>query len=125
MITNAAKIAALFRSRAQNLERALRRAWRKIGIEIDRKQADNLRGGEAPGDYPVPVRTGDLLRERFFDARRADYLIVGNKSAHAVSVHKGLGPNTPYDPREFLTDAINDVPALEILRNEIKTAWAI
>jgi len=124
-MSSAQELADKFSRRAALLEKALEKGLKTIALKVDRAQADNLRGGVNAGDYPVPVRSANLLRNRFFSVVGSRYAIMGNKSAHATSVHAGTGPNLIHGPREFLEDAVESVvPGVE-MKKETDKVWAI
>lgn len=119
---SAGKLARTYRQRRARLDAAIRAALRLAAIEVDRGQTDNLRGGSESGDYPVPVRSGDLLQGHFFRVLSGSLAIVGNKSGHAVAVHEGEGSSAPYGRRPFLDDAVESVDVTEIMAIRVREA---
>ena len=120
--TNASELAQRFRARIAALRGELRSGLRKWAAEVDAEQVRLIRGGDAPGDYPVPVRRGGLLQGHFFDVAGNTTAVVGNRSDHAVSVHEGRGPNTVHGRRPFLDDAAAAVDGQAIISAALRRA---
>lgn len=116
-------LAREFMARRRKLDAARRRGLRKWAAIVDRKQVDNLRGGNQAGDYPVPVRTGNLLGSHFFAVRSSDMAIVGNTASYADDVHDGKGSSAVHGRRPFLEDAANDTEGLGILQAEVRRVF--
>lgn len=118
-----AQLIRKYQQRIAVLKKALKRGLTKAAAKVDRAQVDNLRGGVEPGDYPVPVRTGDLLGSHFFTVPDYTHAIVGNSSGHAIAIHEGKRSSAPYGRRPFLEDAVEEVDVAETLAIEIRRAW--
>lgn len=118
LTTNAGKLASRFRRRIGKLDAAIKRGLRNAAIKVDNAQVDLLSGGSEPGDYPIPVRSGNLLQGHFFKVV-SDYLaLVGNTASYALSVHDGEGSSSEYGPRPFLDDAVERVDVAQDVRKE-------
>lgn len=115
IVSNAGQIAKRYQRRRQRLDRALGRGLKKAAAAIDREQVDNLSGSgsAAPGDYPVPIRTGTLRGGHFFRVRSERLAIVGNTTEYAVAIH---------EDRPFLDDAAEAVDHLAIVAGEVRKA---
>jgi hypothetical protein len=120
--TNAADIAKRFNRRIAKLEAAIKNGLRKWAITVDNAQVANLSGGSATGDYPLPVRTGNLLQGHFFKVQRHYVALVGNKTSYALPVHEGRGSNIVHGRRPFLEDAAQSVDGGDIMRTEMRKA---
>lgn len=120
--TNALKLAQTFRRRIRALDAGLRKGLRNAAIQVDNAQVDLLRGGVNPGDYPIPVRSGNLLQGHFFDVK-SDYLaVVGNTARYALPVHEGLGGHAVHGRRPFLDDAVEREDVVGEVRREMVPA---
>ena len=111
------------RGREGAVPSVVQRFLKDIAERVDRGMVDRLRGGTAPGDYPVPSRIGTLKGSAGHTARPRQS-VVYNKAKYARAVHEGFhaygNPNAPYyGPRRFLADAIADVDPVERLAD----AW--
>lgn len=124
MIGGPGKLAAAFMARRRKLDAAMKRGLRNWAAEVDRKQVDNLRSGNRPGDYPVPVRTGNLLGGHFFRVESSRMAIVGDTAAYAKAIHDGEGSSAVYGPRPYLEDAANDTDGPAILQTEVRRVFA-
>lgn len=88
---------------------------RSLGIQAVRT-ATRLAGGpgtEAPGTYPIPIRTGTLRRGMNFQLA-GNAAIVFNETAYARAVHDGYQPyGNPrahaIPARPYFTDAIAEL----------------
>ncbi len=106
--TNAGEIARRYKRRADELPRSIRKRLREAAKAVNREALNRLHGGEAPGDYPVPVRSGNLLQGQDFGVT-SQYAVVFNTSGHAVHIHEGQGSSKPHGRRPFLDDAVETV----------------
>jgi hypothetical protein len=104
---------ALGASRAQ-LTPALSRFFQRVAVLVERGGAKNLAGAGAPGSYPIPIRTGDLLRGQGSESspRHAE---IFNTAIHADAQQAGYFPYgnralTPIPPRPFNRDAAKAAP---------------
>ncbi len=113
--TIASPLARKWKQRAAALEAAKRRGLRNAAVAVDNEQVNNLSGSgaDAAGAYPVPVRTGNLRRGHFFEARLSSFAIVGNTTEYAMAVHKD---------RPFLDDAAAAVDVVEIMAVPVRKA---
>lgn len=120
--TNAVTLARRLIAQANRMDNALRRGITKIAAAIDKGQTENLRGSNAaaPGTYPVPARSGNLLQSHFFEVEKHNLAFVGNIAKHAIDVHEGLGGNRKHGRRAFLDDAVETVDPQELLAIEIR-----
>lgn len=118
------KLAREFMARRRKLDAAMRRGLRDWAATVDRKQVDNLRSGVEPGDYPVPVRTGNLLGGHFFSVKSSHLAIVGNSTSYALAVHEGQGSNSVYGRRPSLEDAANDTDGVAIVQQRVQRVFA-
>ena len=125
-------LAKAYRSRAARLSKELTKGLRAGAVAIDRAQVENLSGGENPGDYPIPVRTGNLRSSHFFAQRGDRLFVIGNTAAYARAVHEGLDSsdglgrgNYVHGRRPFLDDAADSVDVLAIAQKRTRKALAI
>lgn len=118
--SNAASLAAKFRRRIKKINAALYKGLRRAAIKVDNAQVKNLIGGEKPGDYPVPVRSGNLLQGHFFKVVSSRFAVVGNSASYALPVHEGKGSSAVYGKRPFLDDAVESVDVQGEVRSELK-----
>lgn len=116
--TNARQIAERYRRRGAEVPRSIKFWLREAAKAVNRAALDNLRGGEKPGDYPVPSRTGDLLGSQDFRPA-ATYAVVFNTSGHAVAIHEGRGSSQKYGRRPYLDDAVDAVDPLGMMADGI------
>jgi hypothetical protein len=92
---------------ARQLDGVARKALRNVLIKVNRGQVEKLSGGgdAAPGDYPVPIRTGHLRRSAGFELHSNHRGAVFNTAAYAGAIHKN---------RTFIDDPVAEVnPAKE------------
>jgi hypothetical protein len=120
--SNADDLARRFGRRIGKLEQAIGRGLRKWAASVDNAQVNNLRGGSAPGDYPVPVRSGNLLQGHYFVVRSHYLALVGNSASYALPIHEGRGSSHVYGRRPFLEDAVASVDGAAIVRAEMRAA---
>ncbi len=118
------KLAREFMARRRKLDAALFRGLRNWAIAVDRAQVDNLRGGNQPGDYPVPVRTGNLLGSHFFAVPAKRRAVVGNTASYAVPIHEGQGGNAVHGRRPFLEDAAKATDGAAIVQKPLRKVFA-
>jgi len=119
-VSNAGKLARIYAKRAAGLSHALRTGLRNAAIAVDNKQVSLLSGGDGAGDYPIPVRTGNLMGGHFFAVRSSSLAVVGNTTSYAEAIHEGKGSSKVYGRRAFLDDAVEAVNVTEIVRNVVK-----
>lgn len=117
------QLAREFMRRRAQLDAALKRGLRNAAIAVDREQVANLRGGVQPGDYPVPVRTGNLLGSHFFNVARSNLAVVGNTADYAYAVHDGHGANSVHGKRPFLTDALAAVDVTGLVQKQVRRVF--
>lgn len=104
---NFLKFANSARRVSRQIDNAARTALRNVLIKVNRGQVEKLSGsGEsAPGEYPVPIRTGHLRRSAGFTLYSSHKGAVFNTAAYAGAVHK---------TRAFIDDPVAEVkPAKE------------
>lgn len=125
--TNAGTLARNYAARIRELDAALKRGLQKAAALVDREQVKRLSGSNtaAPGDYPVPARTGNLLGSHFFHVESSRLAIVGNTAQHAVEIHEGRGNSTAHGRRPFLDDAAEAVDIAEPVMAEARAVMAI
>lgn len=125
--TNAGALARNYASRIRELDAALKRGLQKAAALVDREQVKRLSGSNAaaPGDYPVPARTGHLLGSHFFRVESSRLAIVGNTAQYAVEIHEGSGNSAKHGRRPFLDDAANAVDIAEPVMAEVRAVMAI
>jgi phage gpG-like protein len=118
--SNARKIAKRLRARIRTWDDRVKDGLRRIVTKVDREQVKNLSGSnaDAPGSYPVPDRTGTLLRGHFSDVKSSRLALVGNTTEYALAIHSGNmttknGVQYALRPRPFLQDAADKVDAAE------------
>lgn len=111
--TNANKIARKFRRRAQRLSGTIAKLLLQAAVAIDAKQVDNLSGSNtaAPGSWPVPNRTGNLMGSHFWEVRGSQLAVVGNTAGYAAKIH---------EDRPFLDRAVDDVNVLNLFARGIQ-----
>jgi len=101
----------------------LRAGLKRLAISVDKEQTDLLRGGELAGDYPIPVRTGNLLQGHYWALNPNPSALVGevgNTAAYAIAVHDGGGNNSAHGERPFLSDAVAAVDAAKTVAGEVR-----
>lgn len=115
---NASSLAGRYKRRAQALHGALVKGLRRAASLVNRKQIENLSGSNsaAPGSYPVPNRTGNLMRGANWavDPGVNPVGYVFNTAEYANAIHTGemetrQGVRYAVRPRPFLDDAVNKV----------------
>jgi hypothetical protein len=123
--TNAGAVARAYRKRMSQWAAGLRAGLRRIALEVERRQVDNLSGGgtSPAGSYPVPIRSGNLRRSTGF---RVEPLVafVFNTALYARAIHNGFVPygngrNSKMRAREFLLDAGKATNQGAIMRFEL------
>lgn len=127
--TNAGEVAATYAARRARWPRALHLALQALLITVNRAQIKNLSGsGAAPaGDYPVPVRRGNLRgsADWGFTSDTSGYVVAGgNNAPYAVAVHEGTGSSAKFGPRKFQTDAAESVDEMAIMAPRLSEALA-
>ena len=115
---NPEQLARDFKKRANGLSKAISTGLRNAAIKVDNEQVNNLRGGSAPGDYPIPVRSGNLLGSHFFKIKNSVTALVGNTASYALAIHDGKGRHEVYGRRPFLDDAVEAVDVQGEVRKE-------
>jgi hypothetical protein len=123
--TNAALIAARFKLRAAGFRRAIRKGLTRSVVQARREQVLLLSGGEAPGDYPVPRRTGHLAQSEFGKMITDVSAVVGNRANYALIVHDGKYTNQPHGKRPFLQDAVDKVDVQGNITMAVRDALAV
>ncbi|MBD3609377.1 MAG: hypothetical protein HUJ30_02405 [Gammaproteobacteria bacterium] len=113
VFSNAVQVAKRVGRIAKRWDLAALRGLRRIATKVDEKQVENLSGSNSaePGSYPVPNRTGNLMRGRFFKVPSPSLAFVGNTTVYAPVIHR---------EREFLQDASDDVDATAEMQHEIR-----
>lgn len=128
VIDNAATIAKHFRRKVQAMRQAVRKGVRNAAIKINRKQIDFLSGNNnaAPGSYPVPNRTGNLMRSAGWAIEPvAPIAYVFNTAGYAVDIHEGTGGSERYQRRPFIDDAAEQVAVIDVMSQPIREALAV
>lgn len=123
--TNSLQLARAYARRIERLDAAAKAGIRKWAIAVNREQVKNLSGGKgaAAGSYPVPVRTGNLRRDAFWQVESPRQAIVGNTADYAQAIHEGqfAGRSGAHiNPRPFLDDAAREVDGLSIMSGEVE-----
>lgn len=113
--SNALALARKYRRRREQLDGALRRGLKKAAATIDNAQVDNLSGSgaDAPGAYPVPVRSDNLRGGHFFQVNNSHLAVVGNTAVYAAAIH---------EDRPFLDDAAEAVDFQGLMAVEVEKA---
>ncbi len=119
-MSTAGALANKFYRRARSVEAALKQGLRNAVVKIDNAQIDNLKSGASPGDYPIPVRTGNLLQGHFFKTIGNLSALVGNTTSYAINVHEGTGANQVHGRRPFLDDAVESVDVTGEVRQQLQ-----
>ena len=131
LITNAGRIAAIYRQRRARWTAAVRRGLVEVLKRVDKAAVENLSGKGAPGGFPVPVRTGHLRRSQDFRLIGAAEGIVFNTAAYAAPIHDGRqtiraaggGHRVIATTRRpFLQDAANKVDATQVFQAKVREA---
>ena len=89
--STARKIANRYRARIRAMDAGLRKLVRRAAISINSAAEDNLAGSNAaaPGSYPVPNRTGNLLRSQGWRVVNKYTGFVMNTAGYANAIHAG------------------------------------
>lgn len=120
------------------LDDGLQRGLKKAATAINDAAEDNLRGAKtAPAwSYPVPARTGNLLRSQGMDATETNAAYIFNTATYAAAIHSGRiaswagrGKHKILygDARAYLDDAVKAHPPEMVIGKEIGEviqAWA-
>lgn len=98
---------------ALQVPRARRALLRILAIDTEREATRLASGNGAPGNYPIPVRTGFFRRAFGFEVRdpRA---VVFNAAGYARPIHEGYRPyGNPnamvIRPRRYFDDALQRI----------------
>lgn len=113
--TNAAAVASRINRGLAAMDAALRTVLRNLAIRINRNAISNLAGSnsDAPGSYPVPNRTGNLMRGQGWQmASNNRAAFIFNDRPYARAVHEGQESSAKFGRRPFLDDAAQDVDIL-------------
>lgn len=114
-VFDAAQVQAAMGQGAMLIPAAREAMLRSLAIQAERS-ATRLAGGpgtDAPGAYPIPIRTGTLRRGMRFRVQK-DSAIVFNSVAYARAVHDGYQPyGNPrahaIPARPYFSDAIAEL----------------
>ncbi len=125
IITNAAKLNALYAKRAALIVKAAGKTANNIAQRAEKLQIENLSGGKRSrrvggGGMPVPQVTNNLRQSTFSRKAGPTSAVVGNKASYARDVHDGIGANERHGKRPFLQKAVDkaksDVALLAAIR---------
>lgn len=122
---------ALYAQRAAELPAAIRRGTRNVLLAVERQATKNLTGSGKAGEYPVPVRTGNLRRSMGVrqESDVVGYVFNRARYAHAVHTsgfHAYGNPHAPfYKGRPFLDDAADQVDTGLIFRRGVARALGL
>lgn len=125
--TNATQLAREWGRRRREMDAALLKNMTRAAAAVDKAQVKNLSGhkGAAPGTYPVPNRTGNLMKSHFFQVNSNHEAYVGNTAAYALPVHQGESAGRSggfINPRPFLDDAVQTVKPTEMIMDGFSKA---
>lgn len=123
--TNADDVADTVAQKRAGISRAVASGTRSALLAIESEAVKNLSGDGAPFSYPVPVRTGNLRRDRTVQQPEPGIGILAFLASYAWAVHEGeVGEYegrgktkiVQRSPRPFAQDAVDKVdPAHFIL----------
>ena len=119
--TTAEQTADALRAKREQIASAVSTDLRSTLLAVEREAVKRLSGsnGDAPGAYPVPVRTGELRRDRtvqqpspgvgliFFNAAYANAIETGENVTQWAG--RGKTRRVSREPRPFAQDAIDAV----------------
>jgi len=129
-VSSPGQLADVYAQRAQRLTAALRRGMKRalLLVEKDASQRLSGSGSSTPGAYPIPVRSGNLRRGLGVRRLGDTSGLVFNRSNYARAVHStgfhayGNERAPFYEPRPFLSDAIEAVNPTDVVRAELAKA---
>ena len=136
---NADEVIRYLDSLVANLKVAFKKGITKSTIGVHRSAMDYLSGAKgSPGDYPVPVITGNLRRLLDFlppgQSKQAGGVsfkaeefsgVVYNSARYADVIRNGTHSSSKHDPRDYMEDGLKafggSARAAEYLLQEINT----
>lgn len=128
--TNAGPLRDQYAIMGRSLDGALQKGMRRLVLSVEREQVRNLGGSGGSGDYPVPIRSGNLRRSA--GSRVAGPLLgfVFNRATYARAIHEGFEPyNNPnarqVRARRFLDRAAEAVDGGEIIQRALREGLAL
>lgn len=123
--TNAGELREQYALMGRSLDSALQRGMRRLVLAVKREQVKNLGGSGGPGDYPVPIRSGNLRLSA--GSRVAGPLLgfVFNRATYARAIHEGFQPYNNQNARQirarrFLDRAAEAVDSGEIIQRALR-----
>lgn len=120
--STAGALARQFQAYARAWDAAVAKGLRDVAITVERGAVKNASGprSAAPGEYPVPIRSGRLrgsIQSRF-GARES--MVIATME-YASAIHNGFTPygnpnaKKSYIGRPFLQDAVDAIDPTEIM----------
>ncbi|MFO0293801.1 MAG: HK97 gp10 family phage protein [Rhodospirillales bacterium] len=107
---------------AQRWDAAVAKGLRDIAISVEREAVKNTGGpsSAAPGEYPVPVRKGNLRRSIGSRFGANESMVIAT-AEYASAIHNGFTPygnpnaRKSYIGRPFLTDAVKAIDLQQVM----------